>query len=83
MEVIEHVVNPQEFMNLISASVKDNGLVLLSTIRRSISTWFTHILLAERLTGLVPRGTHHHSQFINPEQCQKMMSNSGIDTLEI
>ena len=46
MEVIEHVDNPKEFIRQISDSTKDDGLIMLSTIRRSWSTWFTHILLA-------------------------------------
>ena len=46
MEVIEHVDNPLKFVSDIEKSVKGGGLVMLSTIRRSFSTWFTHILVA-------------------------------------
>jgi 2-polyprenyl-6-hydroxyphenyl methylase/3-demethylubiquinone-9 3-methyltransferase len=81
MEVIEHVNNPQEFLNLISSCTKDKGLVLLSTISRSTSTWLTHIVFGEKILEIVPEGTHHHCQFINPDECRKMMVNSGFDTL--
>lgn len=56
---------------------------MLSTIRKSPSTWLKHIFLAEKVFGIVPSGTHHHNQFINPEECAKMMRNSGFDPLQI
>ena len=65
MEVIEHVDNPQEFLNSLSECVKPNGIVMLSTIQRSLSTWLTHIFMAEKVFGIVPEGTHHHEKFIN------------------
>lgn len=40
---------------------------MMSTIRRSPSTWFSHIFMAEKIMGIVPDGTHHHNQFINPD----------------
>jgi len=67
MEVIEHVNDPQQFLNSISSVTKDGGLIMLSTIRRTPYSWLTHIALAEKVLGIVPNGTHHHAQFINPD----------------
>lgn len=83
MEVIEHVNDPRQFIKKISLCTKINGLVMLSTIRRSNRSWLTHILLAERLLNIVPPGTHHHDQFINPEECSNMLRDSGIDPIDI
>ena len=60
MEVIEHVNNPEDFLISLVACTKPGGIVMLSTIQRSLSTWLTHIMLAEKIFGIVPEGTHHH-----------------------
>ena len=73
MEVVEHVDNPKLFFQHISSSMKEDGLVMISTIRRSLATWFSHILMAEKITGIVPSGTHSYEKFINPEECKAMM----------
>lgn len=83
MEVIEHVNDPKQFAKTLSGCTKANGLVMLSTIRRSNRSWLTHILLAERLLNIVPPGTHHHEQFINPEECADMLRDSGVDPIDI
>jgi 2-polyprenyl-3-methyl-5-hydroxy-6-metoxy-1,4-benzoquinol methylase len=31
----------------------------------------------------VPKGTHHHEQFINPDECKRMMGNCGLETLDV
>jgi ubiquinone biosynthesis O-methyltransferase len=81
MEVIEHVDNPLKFVSDMEKSVKDGGLVMLSTIRRSFSTWFTHILVAEKIIGMVPSGTHHHEKFINPDECEYFLKSNGLEPL--
>ena len=83
MEVIEHVDNPQQFVSEITKSTHNNGLIMLSTIKRSLYTWLTHIILAEKVTRIVPSGTHTYEKFINPEECEKMLKNAGVETLEV
>ena len=65
-------------MKHLSVSTKENGLIMLSTIKRSVSTWFSHILLAEKISGIVPEGTHHYDKFINPEECKQLFEMNGI-----
>ena len=79
MEVVEHVDHPKLFFQHIASSMKDDGLVMISTIRRSLATWFSHILLAEKISGIVPSGTHSYEKFINPEECKAMMKEAGIE----
>jgi 2-polyprenyl-3-methyl-5-hydroxy-6-metoxy-1,4-benzoquinol methylase len=33
---------------------------MLSTIRRTPLSWLTHIMMAENVLNIVPKGTHHH-----------------------
>ena len=65
MDVIEHVDNPMAFLRKIGEAVKPGGTVMISTIARNPMTWLTHIVMAEYVTGIVPKHTHHYEKFIN------------------
>ena len=52
---------------------------MVSTINRNLITWFTHIFLAERVTGIVPSGTHNYEKFITPNELEGMMSSKGLE----
>ena len=79
MDVIEHVDNPSSFLKSISSAVREGGMVMVSTIARRPETWFTHILMAEYVTRVVPKDTHHYEKFINPEELEGMMAQVGIE----
>lgn len=86
MDVIEHVDNPQQFLSSISQAVGEGGTVMVSTIAKSPATWLTHILLAEYVTGIVPRGTHDYEKFISPNRLIEMLMQQGLqvsDRLEL
>jgi ubiquinone biosynthesis O-methyltransferase len=78
MDVIEHVDNPQQFLSSISQAVAEGGTVMVSTIAKSPATWLTHILLAEYVTGIVPRGTHDYEKFISPNRLIEMLMEQGL-----
>ncbi|KAH0553021.1 hypothetical protein GP486_006786, partial [Trichoglossum hirsutum] len=69
-EVIEHVKYPAPFLELCFPFVKPGGWIVLSTIARTWTSWFTTKLVAEDLAGVVPRGTHEWSQYINEEELE-------------
>lgn len=55
LEVIEHVEQPQEFLNFLSLQLKPEGLLFLSDCFSGIKLyWQTHLLSNERLSGLIP-----------------------------
>lgn len=70
MDVIEHVDHPQQFLKELSSAVRPGGTVMVSTIAKNPVTWLTHILLAEYVTGIVPKHTHSYNKFINPKDLQ-------------
>ncbi|ASK89265.1 bifunctional 2-polyprenyl-6-hydroxyphenol methylase/3-demethylubiquinol 3-O-methyltransferase UbiG [Sphingorhabdus sp. SMR4y] len=81
LEVIEHVDDPQAFVNGLAASLADDGLMILSTPNRTALSNLLLVELAER-TGQIPRGTHHHEQFITPDELEKLLSNAGLDVVD-
>ena len=60
MDVIEHVDNPRQFLSHIARATKQGGSVMISTIAKTPLTWFTHIVLAEYVTKIVPKNTHSY-----------------------
>ena len=67
-EVVEHVSHPAPFLTSCLPLVKPGGWLILSTIARTWTSWFTTKLVAEDLAGLVPKGTHDWAKYINEEE---------------
>lgn len=70
-EVLEHVTNPSAFLGEVIGHVKPGGWFICSTIARTWISWFTTKLVAEDLAGIVPRGTHDWSKYINEYELQE------------
>lgn len=56
---------------------------MLSTISKTLYSFVTHILVAEYITGLVPRGTHNYNKFLNPHTLCQMLEKAGVEVLEV
>jgi len=70
-EVIEHIQQPLPFLSSVLAHLKPGGWLIGSTIARSPVSWVTTKLVAEDLLGIVPRGTHEWSQYLNPGEIRE------------
>ena len=71
MEVLEHVDYPSIFLDELVTKVKPGGWLILSTIARTYAAWTGSILLAERILGIVPVGTHQWEKFIREEELRE------------
>ncbi|ATW03213.1 bifunctional 2-polyprenyl-6-hydroxyphenol methylase/3-demethylubiquinol 3-O-methyltransferase UbiG [Sphingorhabdus sp. YGSMI21] len=81
LEVIEHVDDPQAFVNGLAGSLADDGLMIISTPNRTALSNLLLVELAER-TGQIPRGTHHHEQFVTPEELEKLLNSAGLEVVD-
>lgn len=82
LEVIEHVDDPRGFVAGLARAMADDGLMILSTPNRTALSKLMLVELAE-LTGQIPRGTHHHEQFITPEELEKMLGEAGLQVIDM
>ncbi|GJD10784.1 Ubiquinone biosynthesis O-methyltransferase [Galdieria sulphuraria] len=55
LEVIEHVDEPQLFLHTLAQTVRPQGLLIISTINRTITSWLTAIFMAENILGWIPK----------------------------
>jgi len=81
LEVIEHVDDPQGFVNGLAGALVDDGLMIISTPNRTALSKLMLVELAER-TGQIPRGTHHHGQFLTPDELEKLLNAAGLKVID-
>ena len=83
LEVIEHVANPDLFINNVSSLVKPGGLLIYSTINRTLKSYGLAIIMAEYVLGWIPKQTHQYSKFIRPSELTNMLSNTNWRLTEL
>ena len=81
MEVIEHVAEPQAFVNDLAKRLAPGGLMILSTPGKTAWSKLLTITLAEGL-GQIPRGTHDFDKFIDPETMRGLLAQAGLEVID-
>jgi len=69
-EVIEHVANRAPFIGAIADMLESQGLVVITTINRTLAALATVKIGAEYITGQIPKGTHDYHKFVTPTELQ-------------
>lgn len=73
LEIIEHVSDPNAFIDTLTNLVRPNGLIIISTLNRTPKSYALGIVAAEYILKWVPRGTHTWSKFLKPSEISKML----------
>ena len=76
LEIVEHVTHPPSFINTIGALVKPGGLLIMSTINKTMKSYLLTILGAEYILRMVPVGTHDWNKFISPSALATLIHDS-------
>jgi len=82
MEVIEHVAEPQAFLNALARRLAPGGLLILSTPNATGWSKLLMITLGEGL-GQIPKGTHDFDKFIAPDAMKSLLANAGLSCVDI
>jgi 2-polyprenyl-6-hydroxyphenyl methylase / 3-demethylubiquinone-9 3-methyltransferase len=77
LEVVEHVAKPEEFLRNCAAVVKPGGLLVLSTLNRTVASYALGIVAAERILRWLPEGTHNWSRFPTPHEVSLALEVDG------
>ncbi|RNF25913.1 3-demethylubiquinone-9 3-methyltransferase [Trypanosoma conorhini] len=70
-EVIEHVDDAPGFLQDLCNATNPGGMLIISTMDKSIRTAISHVAVAEYLTGAVRPGTHDWSKFVPPQDLSR------------
>lgn len=78
LEVLEHVPDVRAFVVTLAALVRPGGLLLLSTLNRTLKAYALAIVAAEYVLGWLPRGTHQWERFITPDELAAHCAAAGL-----
>lgn len=82
-EVIEHIDDPGAFLDRVRPFVRPGGWLVMSTIARTWTSWFTTNLVAEDILRIVPPGTHDWNKYINEEELRGFFAGKGWNSPKV
>ncbi len=83
LEVVEHVDDPALLIKQASERLKPNGIIVLSTLNRTIKSLALGKFAAEYILRWVPAGTHDWKMFIKPHELVDMAQKSNLTALDL
>jgi 2-polyprenyl-6-hydroxyphenyl methylase/3-demethylubiquinone-9 3-methyltransferase len=83
LEIIEHVSDPQAFVKECARLVKPDGVVIFSTLNRTVKSFLGSIVAAEHILRWVPQGTHDWKKFIKPSELARMVRAAGLSESDL
>ncbi|MEM8760085.1 MAG: bifunctional 2-polyprenyl-6-hydroxyphenol methylase/3-demethylubiquinol 3-O-methyltransferase UbiG [Pseudomonadota bacterium] len=79
VDVLEHVESVPTVLDEIERVLKPGGIFCFDTINSTLLARLVVVLVAERVLGLLPRGTHDPALFIKPAALREMLGARGFD----
>lgn len=77
LEIVEHVADVDLFVKSCAQLVKPGGLIIMSTLNRTLKSYAFAIVGAEYVLRWLPRGTHDWKKFLQPaELCRSLQKNN-------
>jgi 2-polyprenyl-6-hydroxyphenyl methylase/3-demethylubiquinone-9 3-methyltransferase len=78
LEVVEHVPDVGAFLKTCARLVRPGGLMLLSTINRTVKSYLLAIVGAEYVLRWLPVGTHQWERFVTPDELARHLQAAGL-----
>lgn len=79
LEIIEHVADINLFIESACALLKPNGIIILSTLNRTVKSYALAIIGAEYIMRMLPIGTHTWSKFLRPSELCRILEENNIE----
>jgi len=78
LEIVEHVADVELFLQSIAKLVKPGGLLIVSTLNRTMKSYALAIVGAEVVMRWLPRGTHDWKKFLTPAEVIQPLQAAGL-----
>jgi len=78
LEVVEHVPDVPVFLKTVAPLVKPEGLMILSTLNRTLKAYALTIVGAELILRWLPVGTHQWQRFVRPDELGTALTRAGL-----
>ena len=83
MEVVEHVADLDAFHEACCTLVKPGGVMVVSTINRTLKSLALAKVGAEYVLRWIPRGTHDWRKFVRPSELAAGLSAHGVEIVAL
>jgi 2-polyprenyl-6-hydroxyphenyl methylase/3-demethylubiquinone-9 3-methyltransferase len=83
LEIIEHVAQPEAFLKTVGGLVAPGGLLIVSTLNRTLKSLALGVGMAEYVLRWVPRGTHDWRKFVRPSELARGIRGVGFDLVDV
>ena len=83
LEVVEHVPDRPAFFGILASLVSPGGLLFVTTISRTWRSRLLAIVIAEKVLGTLPRGTHRWDWFVKPEEADRQLAAQGMQRIDL
>ena len=70
------------FLKACAALVKPGGMLIMSTLNRTVKSFGLAIVGAEYVLRWLPRGTHQWEKFITPNELEIAIAQAGLDVAD-
>lgn len=77
-EVLEHLDNWKNYLKGIKSNLNKNGVIVISTINRTIVAKYAAIMIAENILKWIPKGTHEYAKLIKPNEIKRCLEDEGL-----
>ena len=79
MEIVEHVDNVDFFLLKSSELLKQNGLMFIATLNKTLKSYVFAIIGAEYILKWLPIGTHDWNKFLKPDELINICKNNSLN----
>jgi 2-polyprenyl-6-hydroxyphenyl methylase/3-demethylubiquinone-9 3-methyltransferase len=83
MEVVEHVADVDAFLKASASLVKPGGVMVLSTINRTLKAFALAKVGAEYILRWLPIGTHDWRKFVKPSELAHGLRPFGVNVTDV
>jgi len=83
LEVLEHVADRPAFLAQVGTLVAPGGLLILSTLNRTLASLALGIGVAEHALRWVEPGTHDWRKFVRPSELAHELRQAGFDLVDV
>jgi 2-polyprenyl-6-hydroxyphenyl methylase/3-demethylubiquinone-9 3-methyltransferase len=83
LEVIEHVPDVPAFLKAVAPLVDPDGIMILSTLNRTLKAYALAIIGAELILRWLPLGTHNFDRFVTLDELRAALRGAGLHLTDL
>ena len=83
MEVVEHLLDINIFMQNCSKLIKKNGIMFVATLNKNLKSYIFGIVGAEYILRWLPIGTHNWEKFLTPQELETIAIRNNFTVNEM